>query len=375
MAIRTSTRFRRVITRSVHSLLAGLVLSASVLAWSATQQDAQAWDAHGHRSITWLALDNMDKSAPAWLRDPNTRHSIAWQSAETDRWRGQKNAYIMNSTYMNHFLDVEELGPLGLTLETVSPLRYRFLRDMAIARHEHPTGINGDSKPYNPKFDPTGQSEWPGFVMHASCEQHAILTSQFKTYRMLEKLNDPARAPQLEMAKANIMVTMGILAHWVGDTAQPLHTTRHFNGWIGDNPKNYTTSKKIHVYIDGGVIAHHKLDYSVLKVGQKYDIKIDGTDPWAEVVTYTKRSHDLVEPLYILEQSGELNADAGKTFIIARLQDAGAMLSAMYNNAWQNSEPSDKDLADFQMYDNFDKSQLPESTAAPAQPAPAATTK
>lgn len=332
---------------------------------------AQAWDAVGHRAITWLALDGLDKSAPDWLRDAAVRHSIAWEASEPDRWRSAKNPYIMNSTYMDHFIDLEDLEALGLTPDTVPQLRYRYVQDMAVARHEHPTGPMGDAKPYNAKLDPTGQSEWPGFILHAMVEQQARLAAQFKIYRILARLNEESRKPQLEMAKANIMVTMGILAHWVGDGAQPLHTTRHHHGWVGDNPKGYTTDKGIHSYIDGGVLAHFKLDYNSLKDTQKFEAKVDQRDPWNDVMTYVKRSHDCVEPLYQLEKSGELKKEKGKAFISERLHDAGAMLAAMYNAAWATSEPSDADIADFVKYDGFDAKQLPQSaSAAPAQPAP-----
>ena len=45
---------------------------------------------------------------------------------------------------------------------------------------------------------------------------------------------------------------MGVMGHYVGDATQPLHTTKHYNGWVGDNPEGYTTSRKIHSWIDGG---------------------------------------------------------------------------------------------------------------------------
>jgi hypothetical protein len=363
---------------TVRSLLASLAVSATVVAavFSVTPR-AQAWDAIGHRAITWLALDGLSADMPAFLRDPSVRHGIAWQSAEPDRWRGQRNPYITNATYGDHFIDVEDLDGFGLTLDTVSPLRYRFVRDMAVARHEHPTGPDGKSEPYNEKLDPTGQKQWVGFVPHAIAEHHAKLTSMFKTYRILESLKDPARAPQLEMAKANIQTTMGLLSHYVGDTAQPLHTTKHFNGWVGDNPNGYTTAKTIHAYIDGGVLAHHKLEYNTLKDGQKYEIAPVAVDPWNEILTYIKRSHDKVVPLYEMEKTGKLQQAEGKVFITERLHDAGAMLAAVYNSAWANSAPSKQDIADFIKYDSFNPSQIPAADAkapAAAEAKPAAKT-
>ena len=39
---------------------------------------------------------------------------------------------------------------------------------------------------------------------------------------------------------------MGVMGHYVGDCAQPLHTTKHHNGWVGENPHGYTTWPGLH---------------------------------------------------------------------------------------------------------------------------------
>ncbi|HYC99600.1 MAG TPA: hypothetical protein VEB22_00105, partial [Phycisphaerales bacterium] len=206
------------------TLVAALLLAAS--------STALAWDAAGHRTVTWLALDALPPDAPAFLKETATREAVTWNAAEPDRWRGEKNPFLMNGTYMDHFLDVEDLEQFGLSLDTLPMLKHRYVREVTLARAKWPAGKDGTLKPYDEKRDSAGQQEFPGFVAHAICEQQARLVSQFKTWRMLQKLNDPDRVPQLRMAEANILSTMGILAHYAGDTAQPLHTTKHYNGWL-----------------------------------------------------------------------------------------------------------------------------------------------
>ena len=316
---------------------------------------AQAWDAAGHRAICWLALDGLSPDTPAFLKDKEIVHAVGWQAAEPDRWRSQRSNYLMHENAPDHYIDVEDLQLYGLTLTTVPPLRMQYVAAMAVARHEHPEGI----KPYNAKLDPAAQSEWPGFLPHAIMEHQAKLAASFKTLRILEALKDPARGPQMEMAKRNIMVEMGILAHFVGDAAQPLHTTRHHHGWVGDNPKGYTTDKGIHAYIDGRGIKNFKINYAMLKPTQKYDAKVNAADPWNDVIIYIQRSYDQVVPLYELKKSGDIDKDAGKAFITERLQDAGAMLAALYNSAWEASKPTPKDLKDFPRYDAFRPGDVP----------------
>ncbi|MBL8990882.1 MAG: hypothetical protein JNJ48_04800 [Phycisphaerae bacterium] len=331
----------------------GRLVALAVLAVLALP--ALAWDAVGHRAITWLALDGLADDAPVWLRDPALRHAIAWQAAEPDRWRGVRDVHLIHENAPDHFLDIEDLEKYGLTLDSVPPLRYQYVAAMAVARHVHPDQV----PPHNPKLDPAGQQEWPGFLPHAIVEHHAKLLSAFKTYRTLEKLNEPARAPQLEMARRNIAVEMGILSHFVGDAAQPLHTTRHFNGWVGDNPNGFTTDKGFHAYIDGGVIKHHGLTYAALKPTQTFPYTVDAANPWPAVIEHIRRSHDDMRTLYEMERAGTLKEAAGKAMIARRLNDGAAMLAALYNSAWKASEPSERDVKDFIRYDSFDPREVP----------------
>lgn len=335
------------------------VVSGLLLGTTGFPESAIAWDAHGHRVVTRLALDAFVAAAgqatsgeptsplPDWLISDHARSMIAYQSSEADRYRGTRSNYLAHENNPEHYLDVEDLENYGLTLETVPPLRAQYIAAMAVARHEHGDNI----PPHNPKLNPSGDQEWPGFVVHAIMEQHAKLTSAMKTARTLEQLNDPKRAPQLEMARANVLTHMGHLSHFVGDTAQPLHTTKHHHGWVGDNPKGYTTDRGIHSYIDGKILDIHKLDYQSLKSSAKPAAAIDQVDPWKDVLAYLQRSHDEVEPLYMLKQTGDLELETGKVFIAERLTDAGSMLGAMYASAWALSMPTQKDLDDFVKYD------------------------
>lgn len=332
---------------------------------------AQAWDAPGHRAITFLALDGLQQlapEAPAFIFDPDQRHAIAWQASEADRWRGTRSAYLTHENAMEHFIDIEDLDEFGLTLRTINPLRARFIRDMSVARYAHREGDSPrtdgapERPPYNERLDPTGQKEFPGFLPHAIVEHHAKLTSSLKTWRMLTRLNEPARAPQLLMAQSNIRVTMGMLSHFVGDAAQPLHTTKHFNGFVGPNPQQFTTANTFHAKIDGGILTHHALNYHTLKPTQTFTTIVDPLDPWQDLMTYIERSHEKVIPLYVMEKDGSLMAEPGKIFITERLNDAASMLAALYASAWANSAITDKDVSDFVRYDGFDIKSLPNPT-------------
>lgn len=310
---------------------------------------AGAWDAQGHRLITFLALDHLSANAPLFLRDAQTRTSIAENSTEPDRWRAVRQGQLMNANNPDHYLDLEDLEAYGLTLQTIPTLRYEFVAQLAIAREK--AGPDFKGRPINAARDFAKTDQWPGFVPYAVAENYGKLVATFKTLRILEKLADPARNPQVTASQGSAVVIMGQLSHFVGDIAQPLHTTRHHHGWVGDNPEGFTTAGTFHSYIDGVVLDLHTLSYDSLKDAHLQDRAVDGKDPWQAILAHIQRSHDEVVPLYKMQKSGELQQDAGKALITSRLEDGAAMLSSLYNAAWEAAEPTEKDIENFVKYD------------------------
>jgi hypothetical protein len=241
---------------------------------------------------------------------------------------------------------------------------------MAVAKHEHPDAV----EPYNEKRDPARTQEWPGFLPHAIMEHYGKLVSSDRQIRILESLHDPKRADQLIAARNNVIFEMGQLAHFVGDAAQPLHTTAHHHGWSGPNPDAFTTANGFHRYIDTTILGIHHLTYDTLKADFKTVRTIDNkNNPWDDVIAHIQRSHDQVRPLYVLQKSGDLEKDPGKALLTERLYDGGAMLGALYAAAWDASVMTDKDVKDFISYDQvssatpnpMDPKHKPEQPAAP----------
>lgn len=343
----------------------GLVSALFVLAAS-----AGAWNARGHRMITLLALDGLPADAPAFLRDETTRKRIAFQASEPDRWRGWTVPVLGHENKPDHYIDIDDLPAFDLTLEKLPPLRGEYLRALAIAKHTHPE----KAPPYDAARDGERTKEWPGSLPYAIVEHYSKLQAAFWQIRTLEKISDPDRAFQLTQARENAIYHMGMLSHFVGDTAQPLHTTKHFNGWVGANPKGYTTSSQFHAYIDGGAIATHDISYETLKSGMTYELPVKTGNPWSDVIKWIDESNGQVIPAYELEKSGKLDQAEGKAFIEGRLRRGGEMLGVLYAAAWKSSNPNEKQVADFVMYDENSPTSRPSgwkgdgATSKPATP-------
>ncbi|MEX2217813.1 MAG: hypothetical protein WD749_03555 [Phycisphaerales bacterium] len=344
---------------------------AAIVGALAAVAPALGWGARGHRTITRLALDGLGPELPAWVRDPEVVSRIAEQSNEPDRWRGTKLPAIGHELNPEHYIDVEDLEPFGLALATLPQHRYEYFRAMVKAKLEHP----GRMAPYDPAKDPDRSKEWPGFLPYAIAEHFAKLQSSFHTYRVLEALDDPARAEHRLQARENAIYEMGILSHYVGDASQPLHTTRHHHGWVGPNPRGYTRENGFHSYVDSRIVEIHGLGYDALRPGMRYDATIDARDPWPGCIAFIQRSFDGVGPLYELEKSGELTRESGKAFIETRLRDSASTLAALYTAAWEAARPTDADIAAFIRYSEMrgrrrggNEATQPAGTGAPPPP-------
>lgn len=334
-------------------------LIAALLTATLTLDAALGWGARGHRLITYLALDGLPADMPAWMREPSFRNQVAYQSNEPDRWRGTATPPLGHENKPDHYLDVEDLADFGLSLDSIPSLRGEYLKALVLAANRD----GRTPRDYDPAKDPERTREWPGFLPHAMAEHYAKLVACFRTLRTLEKLDDPRRGDELRMARYNVIYHMGMLSHFVGDAAQPLHTTRHHNGWVGDNPSGYTTDRRFHAYIDDDVIRDLNITAESLAPLVARDRSVNPSAPWRDLLAHLKRSFEQVEPLYRLEKRGELKGEPGRAFISARLADAAGMLAALYAAAWRESLPTQKDVDDFVRYSDLPAAAPPSAGA------------
>ena len=153
---------------------------------------------------------------------------------------------------------------------------------------------------------------------------------------------------------------MGVMGHYVGDGAQPLHATVHHHGWVGANPNGYSTNKQFHGWIDGGyfkkvgmpTVAEMKTDIRTARLVQLGDRAARPEEILPAVVKYLEATQKEVEPLYVLDKSGALSGNGekgleGKKYLTQRLIVGGQMLGDIWYSAWQQATP-----------DNYLKDQL-----------------
>ena len=308
---------------------------------------AVAWDYEGHRIVNQLALASLPMEYPQFVHAVAHAERVAFLAGEPDRWRNAPDLPLKQSggSWSDHFCDLEYLPAAGLDLEKISSFRYDFIVQFAAGRAANAKNF----PPIDPARNLDHTAEWPGFAPWAITEYFGKLRSAFSYLKVFEELGTP---DEIMNAQANVLYVMGVMGHYVGDLAQPLHTTKHYNGWVGENPHGYTTWRGLHSWVDGGIIAKAEIKPGPLKprvsAAQVIPLgaRADGRDPvFVAVFEFLRRQHRQVEALYQLEKEGKLGngerpmTEDARAFISGRLLDGGQMLGAIWLTAYRNAGP------------------------------------
>ncbi|MGD0209068.1 MAG: hypothetical protein ABSC89_15840 [Verrucomicrobiota bacterium] len=315
--------------------------------------NAGAWDYEEHHAINELALASLPADFGGFTLTPERKARIAFLAGEPDRWRNvpdrRKGTDLALAQYNepDHYIDLEDLKLYGLTPETLPPLRYDFVADIVKARAAHPEKF----PPIDPARDADHTRELSGFLPWAITENYEKLKSCFSYLKTFQKYGGTPE--EIANAQANVVYVMGVMGHFVGDGSQPLHTTMHFNGWVGDNPHGYTTSLKFHQWIDGGYFRQTGgIDVEKLagKIHPAERIKNAGQPDgmFRDAVSYIVEQNKLVGPLYELDKEGKLTGEGdkgleGRAFLDGQLVKAGQMLGDIWYTAWLEA-PEDQYL-------------------------------
>jgi hypothetical protein len=317
----------------------------------------QAWGNYAHRTVNQLALSALPADFPAFVREAAAVERIGYLANEPDRWRNVDPWLKQNGpSWTDHFLDVEQLVWAGLDPRTVSSFRLDFAVAFAAGRAANAERF----PPIDPAKNLDGVRQWPGFLPWSITEWVHKLRSNFAVLKAFEEMGGtPA---EIAEAKANIIFTMGVLGHYVGDCAQPLHTTESYNGWYGANPQGYTTWRGLHSWMDSGFVGKAGITLESLRPRVPapnaflLGPRADGRDPlFVIVMDWFLAQHAQVEPLYQLEKAGKLSnekekadpgrpdflpgpVDAeGRAFIEGQLLRGVEMLATLWVTAWQSA--------------------------------------
>jgi hypothetical protein len=287
----------------------------AVLIFAASAGQASAWGATGHRLVGQVAAEGLPGELPGFLRTSEAATEIGELSREPDRSKGAGKLHDSGRDPA-HFLDLDDAGKVmgGPTLDTLPPTRAEFETQLRAA----------------------GVDSWKaGWLPYAIVDQHQQLVKDFAYWRILTAAETQAASPERRAwfaedrrrREALILSTIGTLSHYVGDGAQPLHMSVHYNGWGNlPNPKGYTRAR-IHGPFEGALVR-------------------DGVTAAAvrgELAPFRTCNCALVEPLYALEKAGGLKPGDPRGVALAteRLGLAASELRDLVVEAWRSAGTSE----------------------------------
>lgn len=278
------------------------------------------WGERGHVLAAQAAVDALPADMPAFFRAGRER--LVYYNPEPDRWRGGRersaDRALDDAGAPEHFINLEQI-----------PARRRRGFFAAADRHDYADSLRA--------IDARVQSV--GLLPFATLEHAQRLRVGFRQWRAART---PAERLHIE---ARILNDAGILGHYVTDAANPAHTSIHFNGWKGANPRGYATDNRFHSRFESGFV-QAAMRYDDVRSRVPADVRVF-PDLRRAILDHIDESHAQLEPLYEQDRRTPFGVDqtapAAKAFAADRLGAGARMLRDLWWTAWVTSAPAPRE--------------------------------
>jgi hypothetical protein len=302
---------RPLLVTGIVTVLAAATAVTMVPEAAARTAVARRWGEAGHRMTAQAAAAALPADMPRFFRGASAQ--LAYLNPEPDRWRVRDSLVLDGAqdaaAAAEHFVDLELLPPRALEARD----RYGYVERLA-------------------KADVPATKA--GLLPYRILELTERLRIDFALWRKAPN------ARTREWIEQRIVNDAGILGHYVADGANPHHTTIHYNGWSGANPKGYATDRQMHSRFESAFVqAKVRLaDIQPLVVRQP----TRHTELRESVLAYLQESNDLVDELYALDKreafNGRSTSPANRRFAAERLAAGATMLRDLWYTAWVQSD-------------------------------------
>jgi hypothetical protein len=294
--------YRRLIAAGISAAM--LLLPSNLLAWG----DA------GHRMIGLAAAERLPDDMPAFFRA--AAQQLSYLNPEPDRWKDRAETTLdpalNGGTSPEHYVDMDLVSSATLHSALAAPNRFA----------------------YDDSLRASGSSASAiGLLPFEMLELTQKLRVDFRLWRI---------APDSTVRhwiEAQIIDDAGILGHYVADGSNPHHTTKHHNGWVGDNPKGYTTDNTFHSRFESQFVqAQTKLPDVLAAMTGAPRVVPNVRDA---IVAYLNTTFAQLDRLYEIDKATPFQAETStpeqKSFAVARLAAGAEMLRDIWYTAWVTS--------------------------------------
>ncbi|MBI4529780.1 MAG: hypothetical protein HY695_38770 [Deltaproteobacteria bacterium] len=270
------------------------------------------WGPEGHEYINQVAALKAPAGLngfPLFFQSQESIRIIAYNGPEPDRWKAVSGYSRGRGHSVSHYINLDMIQEIPKRQDHI--LALRMYQDR---------GLDG---------------QVAGLLPYYIFETYEKLRMSFAEYRKFVKRGSSTRA-----VEANILYYAGLLGHYVGDGSQPLHTSAHHHGWVGENPKGHAMDEGIHRRFEVDFVRKIKAESFAGMVRSPSRI----CDPFAEITKYLKKSYSYVEKIYELDKAEAFTKPTPESlgFVKERLAAASQMLVKLWYTAWLESEMVDK---------------------------------
>lgn len=311
----------------VISQFAALLACAAGLASPGT---AQAWGPRAHAAIDKAALAGLPDDGPVFLREH--AEQIGAMAILPDFWRSPSEPFAKIDEDPNHGWFKEQFA----FLSPVPRSRHEFL--IALLDRQRSAG--------DPSSDEALRTNvrWTGTLPYAAMEAYGRLVAGMRYRRRITEQGGDTRF--IDQGLVHEVIRLG---HYIGDGAQPLHTSIHSDGWRGDNPEGYTRDRSIHGRFESRFIDLIGLSDRDLVQRMPAAARQRG-DLFDAVLAFLDESFASVEAVYRLDQRGAFadpeNQEA-RDLAYRRATAGAAMLRDMLQRAWtESAQPAQRGGSD-----------------------------
>jgi hypothetical protein len=288
-------------------------LSLIFLLISSNVYPAFCWGPDGHEYINQNAALKAPigtEGFPSFFRSEQSIRIITHNGSEPDRWKRFPGYKRHDGHSIAHYINFDSI------------------QDPPEAR-DHIIAIQ--------MYQEKGlDSRVVGLLPYSIIETYEKLKVSFSEYRSAVK-----RGANTGPIEFNILYYAGLLGHYVGDGSQPLHTTLHHHGWVGENPKGRAMDEGIHRRFEVAFVSHIKAEDFQARINNPSHLH----DPFTEIVDYLKRTYAYMEKVYELDKAGAISEPTPESlrFVQERLAAASQMLINLWYTAWLESDKANQE--------------------------------
>jgi hypothetical protein len=282
------------------------------------------WGPRGHQSANRAAVRGIPEDGPLFLKQ--YEDWIAKTGPVPDSWRGIGEPYSKIFEDPNHGWFKEQ---------------FAFMKEIPRSRYEFVLRLYDEYLRIREK-DPDRAAltnvRWTGTLPYAAMENYDRMKSAMRLYRRAVADSSAESRQDARFLAQDIAFYLGWLGHYTADGAQPLHDTIHHDGWLGANPKQYTTDPRVHGRFESSFVDLIQLTDTDLSPLMTKARMLD--DPFAAILAHLDDAATHVEQVYVLDKAGafaDKNNQEAARLAKSQLAKAATLLRDLAYTAWVES--------------------------------------